>query len=57
MKNIFTKLGFKKQTSSGSNPAYEFFVNASSREKKRVYNKALKAAQEDQLRILNKGKA
>jgi hypothetical protein len=57
MKKILTKIGLIKPTKGASNPAYEFFVNASSREKKKVYTRALEAAQEDQLKILNKKRA
>ena len=57
MRKLLTKIGLIKPAKSASNPAYEFFVNASSREKTKVYTRALKAAQEDQLKILDKKQA
>lgn len=36
----------------GKDPVSDFFLNTSSREKKRVYKRALKGAEEEQLKIL-----
>jgi hypothetical protein len=37
----------------GVNPVHDFYTKTSASEKKKIYTKALRAAQEDQLLILN----
>jgi len=41
----------KRSTKDISDPVYAFFVEAKSRDRKRVYMKALKGAQHDQEKI------
>ena len=45
-------LFIKKPPKKGANPALDFFLTGSSRERKRVYNDALREADKDQLRVL-----
>ncbi|USN88840.1 MAG: hypothetical protein H6780_00230 [Candidatus Nomurabacteria bacterium] len=45
---------FYKRPETSADPVYKFFIETKSRERKRVYNSALKRAQEDQETISNK---
>jgi hypothetical protein len=54
--NKFIKkiINLKFVSKKEDNPVHTFYANTSSAEKKKVYSSALRAAQEDQLAILNR---